>query len=400
MSAEAIHTDRSFYAPRFVIEVDGQDVEPSVIRDVWDVTFEDSLDALEFFEFTLNDWDPVRNGPKYSSPYDESGSPQRDADGGAVPAFEPGMTASLQLGYYGPEDPVTKLVGTIISITPSFPDSGMPTMTVRVVSPLFSLQNAQVTRDFQGETDTAIAQALAGDLGMAVATTRGQAAAETPHEFLMLNNEYPVNFLVRRARRLGYDVQILPEVDPTLGLTVTGGGPDEPALFFGPAEVPQSSYALAWGKTLASFNISVRIKEQVGQVTVRATNPAAAGAQRTIESVVTLADLDLDLPDTHLLDAITGALGATEEVVVDEPVQSQAEADVKAMGLLRERVKDMITAEGSTVGFPPLRAGGTVEITGIGPRYSGQWLLTKTAHKIDSTGYRTTFSARLAGSLP
>jgi uncharacterized protein len=400
MTAEAIYVDRDFYAPSFVIEVDGQNAEPSVVRDIWDVTFEDSLDALEYFEFTLNDWDPVRNTTRYSSPYDTQGAPTRGADGKPILAFEPGMNVSLQMGYHGPEDPVMKLVGTIVSVAPNFPESGMPAMTVRVLSPLFALENAQITRGFQGETDTAIAQALAGDLGMGVATTMGQSASETPHEFLMLNNEYPVTFLMRRARRLGYDLQVLPTVDPALGLTVTGGGAGEPALFFGPSGTPQSAYALAWGKTLSSFDIAVRVKEQVGQVTVRSTNPAAAGAQRDIEAVATLGDLDLDLPDPKLLETISGALGETVEVVVDEPVQNQAEADARALGLLRDRVKDLITAQGATVGFPHLRAGGMVEITGIGPRYSGQWLLTKTTHKIDSTGYVTRFSARLEGSLP
>jgi uncharacterized protein len=97
---------------------------------------------------------------------------------------------------------------------------------------------------------------------------------------------------------------------------------------------------------------------------------------------------------------VTGALAKTEEMVVDQPAKTQAEADAKALGILRDRVKDMVTAEGGTIGFAQLRAGGTVAITGIGPRYSGLWVLTKTTHRIDSSGYRTTFSARLQGKLP
>ncbi|ARE41826.1 Phage protein D [Rhodovulum sp. P5] len=399
MTAEAIHTGRSFYAPRFVLQVDGQDVPPHTIRDVIEVTFEDSLSALEFFEFTLHDRDPVRNAPKYSSPYDASGAPQTDAQGQPVPAFEPGMTASLSMGYYGPEDPVQKLTGMIVSIAPSFPDSGIPQMKVRVLSGLFQLQNAQATREFTDQTDTAIAQALAEDLGIAVATTPGQAAGETVHEFLMLNNEYPVNFLMRRARRLGYDLALLPNVDPASGLVSTGGA-DEPALFFGPSDQPPATYALAWGSTLSKFDISVRIKDQVGEVTIRSQNPAASGSEAEVEAVATLDDLDLDFPDPNLLATVTDALSDTQEVVVDEPVQNAAEAQVKALGILRERVKDMVTAEGATIGFPHLRAGSAVEITGIGPRYSGLWVLTKTTHKIDAAGYSTAFSARLEGSLP
>ncbi len=408
MTAEAIHLNRGFYAPRFTIRVDGKRtdgsdstaIEPHVIRDVLEVTFEDNLDEFESFEFTLADWDPILNAPKYSSPYDEGGSPRKDGAGNAIPAFEPGMLAELSMGYYGPDDPVVKLLGTIVTVTPSFPESGIPVMKVRVISTLFQLQHKQVTQEFVDQTDTAIAQALADELGIGVATPSGQAAAEVPQAFVMLNNEYPVRFLARRARLLGYDLVMLPAPPPELGLTVTGGGANEPVLFFGPSGVTTASYELAWGKTLTHFNLSVRIKDQVGKVQLRATNPTAKGADRDIVAEATLDQLGLDFPDPKLLETVTGALEKTEEIVVDVPAKSQAEADAKALGILRDRVKDMVTAEGGTIGFAQLRAGGTVAITGIGPRYSGLWVLTKTAHRIDSSGYRTTFSARLQGRLP
>jgi len=385
VAAEAITGDRTFFAPRFVIRVGEREVGPPFIRDVLDVTFEDSLDALEFFEFTLHDWDPVRNAPKYSSPYDESGARVRvdDAD---VPAFEPGMKAELQLGYYGPEEPVTKLVGTIVSLEPSFPESGIPQMKVRVVSDLFAFEKEQVTREFADKTDTAVAQALADDLGARLETAAGQADKETPNEFLMLNNEYPIDFLMRRARYLGYDLYALPRSE-------------DPALFFGPSGDETPTYALSWGRTLTRFDIAVRIRDQVSKVDVLATNPVKAGGDRDILATKTLKDLDLDLPDSKLLDTITGSLVKTH-TVVDQPVQNQAEADVRALGILREKIKDLITAQGGTIGFPHLRAGNPVEITGVGPRYSGIWTLTKTTHRIDGTGYRTTFSARLEGPLP
>lgn len=397
----------NFYAPRFVIELDGQVIETNATRDnvdvshdILDVSFQDSLSELEYFEFTLNDWDPVRNSPKYSSPYDANGAAQQDGSGRKIPPFEPGMSAALSLGYYGSGEVVPKLTGTIISITPSFPESGMPVMKVRVISDLFQLQQEQITREFIDQTDTAIAQALAEDLGLGVATTSGQAAGETITEFLTLNNEYPINFLMRRARILGYDVMILPKVDPSLGLTVTGDSSDGKVLFFGPVDPDQPVYALAWGKTLINFDIAVRTKEQVGKVTVKSTNPALPDGQQQIEATATLADLDLDYPDPKLLDTLSGALEKAVEIVVDEPVQSQAEADLKAIGILRERVKEMVTADGSTIGFPDLRAGRVIEVTGIGQRYSGRWVLTKTTHKLDSTGYTTSFSCRLEGSLP
>lgn len=262
-----------------------------------------------------------------------------------------------------------------------------------------------MTKSFPAAKDTTVARELADEIGIPLATRPAQEAGETAHEFLMLNNEYPVNYLMRRARTLGYDLQILPEIKPEQNLDPQSG--DGPFLFFGPSDEPQATYAVAWGKTLSSFDLTVRVKDQVGEVIVKGVNPANRGEQRDIEGIAKLADLDLELPDPKLREAITSALGIdgsdrpiTRETVVTEPVQNQAEADTKALGILRERAKGLITAQGSTVGFPDLRAGGAMEIRGIGPRYSGRWLLTKTTHKIDSSGYTTSFSARLEGRLP
>jgi phage protein D len=403
MNSEAIHTGRSFYAPRFILRVDGRRaegndgraVEPHVIRDVIELTFEDNLDEYEFFEFTLSDWDPVLNAPKYSSPYDGAGRPRTDGAGREIPAFEPGMAAELVLGYYGPEEPVSKLLGTIVTVSPSFPESGLPQMKVRVISNLFQLQRGPLTRSFSDQTDTAIAQALAGDLGIGVATPAGQSGREVANAFVMLNNEPPVKFLARRARLLGYDLVMLPPPPADLGLEVTGGGAGEPVLFFGPSESATPTYRLGWGKTLIHFDIALRIKDQVGKVTVQGLDPTKSGDARNIKGEATLAQLGLDFPDPKLFDLVVGALEATETLEPDAAVRSQAEAEARARGLLLDRVRDMVTAEGGTVGFPHLRAGATVRIDGVGPRYSADWVLTKTTHRIDANGYTTRFSARM-----
>ena len=396
MATAQIYETETFFAPRFEIRLGGSPLSQTVVRDVTAVSYTDSLDQLEFFEFTLHDWDPVQRTPKYSSPYDESGAARPDSA-----RFEPGDVVELAMGYYGPADPVTMLRGQIVTVTPSFPASGLPTFKVRALSQLFGLQNSQVSRSYENTPDTDIAKALAGDLGNAVATPVGQATRETPHEFLMIDNQYPIVFLMGRARRLGYDVTVLANTEGRTDLEVTGGGRDEPAILFGPASSQRPTYALEWGKTLIEANLTVRIKDQVGSVTVRGFNMRESGGRQQIEATATLADLDLDLPDPRLLDAIDGALAKTEEVVVDDPIENQQEADLKALGTLRERIKDLVTIQGKTVGFPGLRAGGAVEITGIGPRYSGRYVLTGTTHRVDaSSGYITEFSARLEGRIP
>ena len=68
-----------------------------------------------------------------------------------------------------------------------------------------------------------------------------------------------------------------------------------------------------------------------------------------------------------------------------------------ARGILADKVKDLVTGNGSTVGLPDLRAGRTVVIDGLGLRYSGKYLITETTHKIGGSGYTTDFTARMEG---
>ena len=59
----------------------------------------------------------------------------------------------------------------------------------------------------------------------------------------------------------------------------------------------------------------------------------------------------------------------------------------------------MVTATGSTVGLPDLRAGSVVEIDGLGDRFSGRYFVTGTTHTIGDGGYTTQFDVPARGAL-
>lgn len=382
-----VFENQNFYAPRFEIKLRGQNLNRAVIRDVLEVTYKDNLEQLDYFEFVLHDWDVVRRLPKYSSPYDENGQLRTLEDGSPVPNFDPGAQVELRMGYYGPEEPRLMMTGQVVSLSPSFPTSGPPTLRVRALSLLYTLQRAQEVLPFENKKDSEIAQEIGRNLGIEVEIPPGQLEVEQANEYMMVNNEYPIIFLMGRARRLGYDIYVkLPE----------NGG--EPKLFFGRTPTSQVTYELAWGQSLLQFSPTLKTKGQVAKVVVRGWNPRAQGNDRVITGEATWSDLNPNLPDPQLLSSIDSALAETHEVVVDDPIETQAQANERALGILRDRVKDLITGTGTTVGLPDLRAGRTIVITEIGPRYNGRYLLTDTTHKIGSSGYTTDFTARLEGA--
>ena len=51
-----------------------------------------------------------------------------------------------------------------------------------------------------------------------------------------------------------------------------------------------------------------------------------------------------------------------------------------------------ITGTASTIGVPELRAGCLVELQGLGPRFSGIYLIDEATHSIGDGGYQTELS--------
>ncbi len=385
--ATPIYEGQNFYAPHFEIKLRGQNIDREVIRDVTEVSYRDSLDKLDSFEFTLHDWNPVERQPKYSSPYDESGNLRKLNNDTDVPNFDPGAQVELYMGYYGAEEPRLMMTGQVVSLSPSFPGGGPPLLRVRALSLLYTLQTAQVVRLYEEETDSSIARQIADELGVTIEIPDGQESEEEPHEYIMIRNQPPIIFLMERAKRLGYDIYVKINEDS-----------DEPVLFFGRTPTSQTTYELSWGKSLVQFTPTLKVKDQVGKVVVRGWNPAAQGNDRVITGEATWQDLDQELPDQQLLSDIDSALSETQQVELDHPISSPEEAEREALGILQERVKDLITGSGSTVGLPDLRAGRTVIINGLGTRYSGRYVITETTHKMGGSGYTTDFSARMEGA--
>jgi phage protein D len=388
MTTTPIYQGQDFYAPQFEIKLLGQKLSQSVIRDVLEVSYRDSLDKLDSFEFTLHDWDPVRRAPKYSSPYKANGALETLANGEPVPKLDPGAKIELRMGYYGPQSLRLMLTGQIVSLSPKFPPTGTPTLRVRALSLLYKLQRAQEVAPFENKKDSEIAEEIARKLDIGIEIPPGQKAQEQPHKYIIVNNEYPIIFLLGRAHRLGYDMYVkVPE----------NGG--DPVLFFGKTPTSSVTYELTWGKSLIQFTPTLKTKGQIAKVIVRGWDPHAQGDSRKIKAEVTWNDMDprRKMPDPELLGKIDSALAETYEAVVDNPPQTQPEAEEMALGILEDKVKDLVTGKGSTVGLPDLRAGCTVVINGLGVRFSGKYLITETTHKIGKTGYTTDFSARLEG---
>lgn len=354
VSISKLGTD--FYAPTFEVRVGGTPVSRQAVHDILSVTYKDALEAIDSFELTINNWDENTLTFKYS-----------DGD-----QFAPGQRVEIDLGYRDSRL-VPVLVGEITSLTPNFPSGGVPTLTVGGLSILHQLRKKQQSAVFENKKDSQIAKQIASNLGVTIETDQQAELSEPLHEYVLQHSEYDIIFLLKRARRIGYE------------LVVREGPGGNPSLYFGPARggkvVP---FKLFWGGSLLSFSPKLTTANQVGTVVVRSWHPTS---KKPIEGKATRGDIGGREP-------FTDAFNERQEVIADRPVKNEGEANQLARETLRRIQEHYITASGSTVGLPALRTGALVAIERLGDRFDGNYFVTGTTHTIGDSGYVTKFEAR------
>jgi uncharacterized protein len=385
----SISSKYDFYVPAFEVKVKGQSLAREVIRDVLSVSYTDSLDKLDSCQITLNNWDAEKRDFKYSDPQ-------------TTPVnFDPGAIIELYMGYYDRGGLTLMLRGQVVSLEPDFPAGGQPTLQIRALNQLYKLHFSTETQVYENMTDTQIAQAVVDKIvqdqnqqhssagtppmNLSLETRPANLTIEQPHTYQVINNEYPIIYLMERARHNGYDIYIEE--------TGSNGSSASKLHFHPPDHSLPVVYELVWGKSLISFKPTLRTRNQVAKVTVRGWDPVQ---KQEIVGEATWDDLEFrGLPSTGDMSAVDSALAGSEEVIADEPIESEEEARQKALDHLTRMAKDLVTGSGTIVGLPELRAGSVVYIRNLGSRFSGRYRVTSSTHSMGDSGYTTQFQARM-----
>jgi uncharacterized protein len=408
-----IYKDRDLYVPAFDLKINGQSLPGNAAKDVIDVRYNDSIDAIDNFEITVNNWDADEQDFKYTGSTrtpPKTGESNRRFDssrqttlspGERSHLFDPGQEIELWMGYFKP--PISNtvgqetglrlmLAGLITKITPNFPASGQPTLKVVGQNALRKFMTVQATHVYEDIKDSDIAEQVGkrgkfkiGNLMIPVRTDKKAKGEEPKNDHVLQDNQYDIVFLLQRAHRNGYDLLLRQE---------TKQGKTEQFLFFGPAaEGQRISYILEWGKSLIQFQPTLTTSRQVYSVTVNGWN--AAKGERISITVDRSQLPNRGLRDRKELDQIESGFRERAETIVDRPFRNAAEAKKYALARLVENAKDLVTGGGSTIGTPDLRAGSVVDIRKLGNTFSGKYLVKSTTHTINSGGYITEFTARL-----
>jgi phage protein D len=396
LSEESVR-QQGFYVPQFEVKIQGVGLPRNVLRDVTQLTYKDNIKEIDSFEATINNWDPNTLDFKYVG----SETPEQLAKNDNIfRLFDPSnKTVEIWMGYLG--DLRLMLKGTFTTMEPTFPASGVPTLTVRGLNVLHQLRRKQYSTTWNDKRDSDIALNITTLIDKDLDKTHNKRfplpivinetaqAKEDQLPYVAQKNQYDIDFLLTRALRLGY-VVVVREGDPTSKIP----GERNQHLYFGPSDgrIPGQrdvTFRLKWGLSIIDFKPTLTTANQVRSVTVKGWD---RNKKKEITAKVSLDDKNLNI-NRDLQDLLKNS-DPREEIVVDKPVFSEKEAKAVALAILKDRQKEMVKASGTCIGLPDLRAGRKIVIEGLGSRFSGTYFVTDTTHTINDSGYITKFNAR------
>ena len=386
---------QDFYVPAFRIFVNGQELR-EIESDVLSLTYSDKKNEIEHAELTINNWDPDGKGPPGCWKYSDSN------------VLAPWQEIEIWMGYYnGGNDELRRMmVGEIVRMTPNFAADGPATVSISALGVLNRFRKNQVSKTYLNKKDSTIFQDIVSIVGkqmlqtftdLTIVTDSDEIgrtiANETEIKTLTIKQQYAINYLLKRANDINYEISVDVSQGPL-------GSQRTVTVHYRPAcRADRAVYTLEWGKTLISFQPSLATANQVSEVIVRSWNPQL---KKKFEGRATLADLRTECvidPDTDL-NIPQGPLSQKTEIVTDQIVQSNAEALEAARSHLRNIAQSIVVAKGRTIGLPDLQTGAVVQIQGLGNRYSREYVVEETTHTIGDGGYTTDFTCRMQNPTP
>jgi uncharacterized protein involved in type VI secretion and phage assembly len=138
--------------------------------------------------------------------------------------------------------------------------------------------------------------------------------------------------------------------------------------------------------------------QQTAQVVVRGWD---VKGKTVVQSQAQVAS-DLKQGGNPLQTEFAAARTKMKMVVTDEPAINTEAAKAMADAIAGDVLDEFVKAEGECVGTPLLRAGCTVKLTGLGKKFSGNYVVTSATHSYSpNEGYRVAFvvSGRHANTL-
>ena len=253
--------------------------------------------------------------------------------------------------------------GEIVSVEPVFDPSGETRVNIRALNRLHRLTRDKHSQTYEKRSDAEVAAEIAQKNGLAFGPTGPEAAIG--YERIFQNTETDLEFLRRRAARIGYEVFV---DDTTLYFQRRL---EPPPISLGCAPTPAGSSAL-----LKVFHPRLASANSVSKVTVRGWDPERQ------EDIIAIATRRL-IPLSPAGREVTNPPGSPFDLGF---VQSLGTAEISygaAIGTLTALTAGDLSAEADTDGNASLRIGAFVEIQGLDQAFDAEYYVAETSHRFE-----------------
>lgn len=384
--------DRARFAPEFAVRLDGAAIPAELRASIQSVSCKTGYDGVDEVELML------------------ANEQLRWLDS---PLFRLDTSLALSLGY-APGPLVQVFDGEVVARGATFPSGAMPTVSVTAHDRRHKMRDGNKVRWFAiplpcpGNLplpDIATASIvtlenlmlpifdpvgaalsiLLGGVDTFVAVTDPISAQKVIRKQA---NESDYDFLGRIGAENGWD--ILVEHDGALGGHLL--------RFTSSLDHLQADFTFGYGRSLIDFSPRV---SRVGQIATVGGFVWVPAIKMTF--VVTLGfDWDRMSLTLSIYPGIVPIGMQPGDYMIDEPL-TPTSIPRKLVAEIIPKLNKRLTASGTVVGEPRLRAGQVVRIEGTGEEFGGLYRLTSVHHTLDGGGFRTRFDARKEiwfGSIP
>jgi Bacteriophage probable baseplate hub protein len=380
------------YVPDFKLQINDSDMPAALKSSVTSVRYQDGLNAADRVEVGFANvnlrWlqEHIRGLGFSALPTGVTLGPIGRFDVTAGGSFDIDNKVTLNMGYAG--NPLAEMfTGSVTGVDVTFPNGGVPSMTLVAHDYLNRLAPGKYARGFGPLADALVVMILSAEnllIPLIDPTITTISAALSAINFIFRGTgtkqegESDLELLTKIAAQYDADFWV-----------------DGHTLYLSRFMKDYSpTVTLTWGSTLSDFSPRVSTVGQVAGVSMKFTL-----REIPLDFLVTVGwDFDRE---TLIISVIPGvaAAGAKSVVgpafsIIDQPISSPADIANSALVILHElrtKLNNRVTGSGSCVGNPLIRANEIIRLEGLGPDFSGNYRIKSATHSIDGSGYKTNF---------
>ena len=386
---------QSRYAPDFRVQINDRDIPAALRASITGVKYEDGMGAADRVEVSIANADlrwlqkhikglgfnPFPTGIRIG-PIGASLTPEG--------LFDVDNKLTLAMGY-APGPLESLFMGDVTGVEAAFTSGAIPTMTLVAHDRMHRLAEGKYARGFGPLPDAVIAMIISGENLLLPAIDPTVIAGSTAMAV--------VNYVFGgsgRKQKGQSDLEVMQEIANQWDCDFWVEGDVFYLARFIPKEYTPR-LKLTWGESLIDFAPKI---STVGRIT-------AAAIKITLREIPLsflvgiFYDFDreavgLQVVPGEAASALKMVLGPMD-TIIDQPIASPVDIANSAMAIvrtLRNKLNNRLTAHGTAVGDPRIRAGAIITIDGLGPDFSGDYRVASATHSIDAGGYRTAFQVR------